>query len=316
VELVELRLPPRSYRAEGRWLQAELARSPATIAHAHGYHADWVGLRAARAVQRPIVSTVHGFTSGDWKNRLYEWLDRRALRKFDAVVAVSRPLQDRLRASGVAERRLHLIRNAWAPTGPCRTREEARRALGLPPTARIVGWVGRLTAEKGPDVFVTSLARTSPTLLASVLGDGPLRPSLEATARRLGLGLRLRWHGVVPHAGELLPAFDLLVLSSRTEGTPMVLLEALAAGVPVVATGVGGIPDVVTPGEALLVPPERPDILAQAVEEVLADAEAARRRSEVARRRLVAEFALDPWLDSYETLYRSVSRSRAQPGSP
>ena len=179
--------------------------------------------------------------------------------------------------------------------------------LGVPPSAFTVGWVGRISAEKGLDVLLDALPSLSdiPVHLA-VVGDGPLRVELEALARGAALTDRITWAGIVPDAGTLLRAFDVVVLSSRTEGTPIILLEAMAAGVPVVATAVGGVPDVVTGAEALLVDAENPVALASAIRAIVADRSAAEARAARARGRLVAEFALEPWLLAYERIYRSL----------
>ncbi|HLG04574.1 MAG TPA: glycosyltransferase, partial [Gemmatimonadales bacterium] len=306
-ELVEIRLPPRSYRREIRRVAAELGSGNGAIAHTHGLRADLVGLRAARLAGAAAVSTIHGFTGGDWKTRLYEWLDLRTLRSFDAVAAVSRPIADRLRKAGVTDGRVHVIPNSHPGSGPLLDRTAARRRLEIPPDRLVAGWVGRLSSEKGPDLFLDALAQ-APDWHGSILGSGPLREPLLNQARRLGLGGRATWHGTVPGAGTLLRAFDTLVLSSRTEGTPVVLLEAMAAGVPTIVTRVGGVPDMVTEREAILVPPGDSAALARALGEMRADPAAAAARARAAEGRQAAAFALDPWLDRYEALYRSVRR--------
>jgi glycosyltransferase involved in cell wall biosynthesis len=133
---------------------------------------------------------------------------------------------------------------------------------------------------------------------------------------RLRLGRRVTFHGQVDDAAGRLHAFDTVVLSSRSEGTPMVLLEAIAAGVPVVTTAVGGVPDVIGPGEGLLVPPERPTALAQAIRNVQAHPAAAKQRAEAARVRLALEFGPERWLARYEEIYRDVRRTGARAQHP
>jgi glycosyltransferase involved in cell wall biosynthesis len=305
VELTEIRLPARSYRAELGRLVTELSGFPGGIAHSHGYHADLVGLRAARRSGQPIVSTAHGFAGGDLKNRVYEWLDIRALRRFDGVVAVSRPLWQRLTRAGVLRDSLHLIANAYSPKHSGYSRLEARQRLGIPSDALAAGWVGRLSAEKGPDVFVEALAG-APKWTGSFIGGGPLQRALQASAHRLGIDARIRWHGVIPDAARLLAAFDALVLSSRTEGSPMVLLEGMAAGVPLVVTAVGGVPDIVTSEEAILRPPENPQELARALQHVHEAYGAAQQRVASARARLESAYSADRWLDRYESIYRKL----------
>jgi glycosyltransferase involved in cell wall biosynthesis len=113
---------------------------------------------------------------------------------------------------------------------------------------------------------------------------------------------------VVPDAARLFRALDVFVLSSRTEGTPMVLLEAMAAGVPIVATRVGGVPDIVGDAEARLIPPHDPIVLARAIRAVLADRSGARTRAAAAQIRLRRDFAPEPWVARYEAVYQRVAR--------
>ncbi len=256
------------------------------------------------------MSTVHGFTGGGWKNRLFERLQRRAFRRFDAVVAVSSPLAAELSLTGVESRALHVIRNAWRPGEAPLPRERARRALGLPEGIFVLGWVGRLSREKGLDVFLRALTRLEGfPAVASVIGDGPERRCLLEGASPGPNAPRVVWHGAVPDAARMYRAFDAFVLSSRTEGTPIVLFEAMQAEVPIVAAAVGGVPDVLSDREAILVSPEDPEVLAAAIRRVRRDPGAARRRAEAARRRLETKFAPASWVRRYDSVYRSVIAS-------
>ena len=300
-------LPSRSYLRERAVIAHDCQTLRPDVAHTHGYRPDVVDAPVARALGIPVVTTVHGFAGGDWKNRLYECLQRRAFRSFDAVVAVSRPLLEYLRNVGVPPERLHLIPNAWKQSVPLLPRVAARAALGLEEERFVVGWVGRLSHEKGPDLFVDALARVADlNLSASVLGAGLEAPALMRRAAALGMNGRIVWHSLVPGAGLLFRAFDAFVLSSRTEGTPIVLFEAMAAGVPIVATRVGGIPGVVSETEALLTPPGDAAALADAIRAVYCDRPGAMARARAARGRLEREFTVEPWLASYEMIYRSL----------
>ena len=311
VEALTLVAPGRSYLRESRTVTRLCRESRPSIVHTHGYRADVVGGSAARRAGVPTVSTVHGFTGGDWKNRLYERLQRAAYRRFDAVVPVSAPMEASLERSRVSRARLHLVPNAYEPTRPL-SREEARRRLAIGGEGFRVGWIGRATHEKGLDVAVRAIAHPSATgAVLSVIGDGVERPRAMALASRLGVAERIDWHGLVPEAGALVAAFDALVLSSRTEGTPMVLFEAMAACVPIIATLVGGVPDVVGHAEAALVPPEDPGAIAGAVQTIRLDPAPAARRAAAARTRLEREFAVEPWLDRYEDVYRAARSTSA-----
>jgi len=184
--------------------------------------------------------------------------------------------------------------------------------LGLPADAVVAGWVGRMSREKGPDVVVAALRDEDANhVTLCMVGEGPLRAELaERTVS--GHGARVLWAGAVPDAGRLFAAFDVLVLSSRTEGTPMVLFEAMDAGVPIVATRVGGVPDVIGPGEAILVPPENPAALRAAVLEALADEEEAQRRAARAASRLKDVFGAEAWLAAHEAIYRRAVAIREE----
>jgi glycosyltransferase involved in cell wall biosynthesis len=151
--------------------------------------------------------------------------------------------------------------------------------------------------------------------VASVIGDGSERPRAEALAAELGISGSVRFHGTLPEAVRLFPAFDAFVMSSRTEGTPLVLFEAMSAGVPIVTTAVGGVPDMVGGGQALLVPAADPEALAEAIRRVRDDPEATVQRVHGARIRL-ADFSVAPWLARYEELYESVRRVRSAAGMP
>lgn len=313
VPVMPVPLPPRAYLGERRRL-ADLFKSLAPeLIHTHGYRADVQAGAVARRLGLPTVTTVHGFTGGGWKNRIYEVLQRRAFRRFDAVVAVSRPLGDRLREDGVATGRLHVVPNAAPPTGPALGRDAARRVLGLAHDAFVAGWVGRLSHEKAPDLLVGALTHAPAHIEAVIIGDGPAGSGARRLAEQLGVASRIRWAGSVADAGTLFAAFDCFVLSSRTEGTPIVLFEAMAAGVPIVATAVGGVPDVVSDQEALLVESPAAAALGGALTALCDDPAGARTRAAAASRRLDA-YRLGPWIARYEALYHAVlasTRSRA-----
>jgi glycosyltransferase involved in cell wall biosynthesis len=171
--------------------------------------------------------------------------------------------------------------------------------------------VGRLSHEKGLDVLLEALGvERDPQIDLVVIGDGPERARLQRQARSLGLAARITWCGAMPGADRFFSAFDLLVLSSRTEGSPIVLLEAMSACVPVVAAAVGGVPETVTPATALLVPPEDPDALAEAIRNVRRYPGAAARRSLRAHVRSTARSDPERWAACYAEAYRSAVAHR------
>lgn len=282
--VTEIRCGRRRYGREARAVAKLAPTLGADLIHSHAYHADLVGARAARCAGLPIVATAHGLTGGDWKNRLYQWLDLRALRHFDGVIAVSQPLHDTLIEFGCRPDRVRLIANGFAP-GRLLSRAVARQELGLDPTAPVIGWVGRFTEEKDPLAFVDLIHRLAESAVSAImLGEGPLLKDARRRAEAVGLPhSSCLTPGRVDDAGRYTQAFDLLVMTSRTEGTPMVLLEAMAAHTPIAAYAVGGIPDILDDSCAYLVPASKPDQLVDIVREVLAHPEVAKRRAARAR---------------------------------
>jgi glycosyltransferase involved in cell wall biosynthesis len=309
VEVVPLLIAAREYWLERRLVGNLLRRVKPDVLHTHGYRSDILDIGVGRYYRVGTVTTLHGFTGGDWKVRLYERMQLRAIRKADAVVAVSSGVRDRVLHSGIRHDMVHLIRNAYEPATPFLARDEARSILGIGGDGFRIAWIGRLSSEKGADVMMEALGQLSDLPVAlSYIGDGPDRAQLAARAEALGVADRTVFHGVIPNAARLLTAFDAFVLSSRTEGTPMVILEAMAAGTPIIATMVGGVPDMLSDREAVLVPPEDPRALAAAIQEVAANPHIAAARGTQARVRLQAEFGIQPWLSRYESLYHAIRR--------
>lgn len=309
------RIPARGrrYLRERSTLGRTIARRQAELVHTHGYRSDVLGGSAARRLGLPTVTTVHGFTGGDRKNRFYERIQLAAFRRFDAVIAVSAPLKDTLVEKGVPVAKIQLLPNAWSGEEAV-PRAAARARLGLPPEIFIAGWVGRISHEKGLDIFLEALTLSPATDVAGVIvGEGKERAAMERRAAELGLTGRIHWCGMVPGAGRFISAFDVFVLSSRREGTPITLFEAMSAGVPVIATAVGGVPDVLSPAEGILLEPESPLAIARAIAAVRDNRADASRRAEQAGARLASEFDLSRWLDAHDTLY---SRLTGHSGSP
>jgi glycosyltransferase involved in cell wall biosynthesis len=307
VEVFPVVLPPRAYASERTAYRTHFSRRRPDIVHTHGYRTDVLAGAIAGRMKLPRVTTVHGFTGGDWKNRVYEFLQLRAFRRFESVVAVSEPLAAKLARRGVPPDRISVIPNAFDRSSPQLSRTEAREILGLPLSETVIGWVGRLSREKGLDVLIDALPLLVPNPVSlSVLGDGAELPALKAQAAAGAVAERIRWHGLIPNAGRLYRAFDVFVLSSRTEGTPISLFEAMAAEVPVVATAVGGVPHVLREAEGHLVPPVSPGALAGAIQAVLSDGPSARARVTRARARLEDAYSIEPWIECYDRLYRSL----------
>jgi glycosyltransferase involved in cell wall biosynthesis len=310
-----VRVPARGYLSERRQVGELIARFLPDLVHTHGYRSDLLHLGTLRGLGVPAVTTLHGSSRMGGVSHLFEWLQERTLRRFDGVVAVSRMLFERLMELGVSTDRLHLIPNAWPGESgvPALERMQARETLQAGSAGFLYGWVGRLIRAKGCDVFLDALARLEPGgWCAVIVGDGPERPALERQAAALGLGDQVRFAGQVAEAERVMTAFDAFVLSSRTEGTPMVLFEAMAAGVPVAACAVGGVPDVLAGDAALLVPPLDADCLAGALRQIRDDGDGRTRRVNRARTRLHEEYSVAAWLELHDRAYRAAREGSRQ----
>lgn len=312
VTVEEVRCGRRQYAAEGRTVAALVRSLGGELVHTHGYHGTVVAYLAARHFRVPLVATVHGYLGRNWKERVYDAVDRWVLRRFDGVIAVSEVIERQLLASGVPRTRLHLVQNGFGPQATL-TRGAARRALGLAESGKAIGWIGRLSPEKGPDLLLDALRVLRDDETAVIVGEGPERARIDGLLAQwpAAAAARVCLVGFRDDAAALLPAFDALVLSSRIEGTPMVLLEAVAARVPVVAFAVGGVPGLLPSDAALLVPPLDTAALGASIRQTLDDPAAASLRASRAAAHLESHLSLDRWLDRVRVVYAAASgRSR------
>lgn len=300
-----LALGGREYLAERREIRALLRKLNTQVLHTHGFRPDVLHGGVARGLGIGHVMTLHGFAGSTWRSRVYEWLQVRAGASASAVISVSEPICGLLRDRGIV-RNVHLVRNAVAPVVNALNRGEARGALGLPSEGKVVGWVGRVSEEKGPELFVEALARAGSDVHGVMIGDGPLLGRVKELAVELGIGDRFFATGMVAGASRYLAALDVLALTSRTEGTPMILLESMWAGVPIVATAVGGVPDILGPREAELVPVgDGVEVrVAEAIDRAFTSARESEDRARRALERVSREHSPDAWYARHAEIYR------------
>jgi glycosyltransferase involved in cell wall biosynthesis len=253
-------------------LTALLRKLKATVLCCHGYKAGILGRGAPRRIGVPVIAVSRGWTGESLRVRAFEFLDRMNLRWMDKVVCVSEAQAEKVRRAGVRDDRITVIRNAirperFADPDPA-CRGQLRRMFPGPGPEWIVGAAGRLSPEKGFGVLVdaaaevvkcsphtpcaehrhTECADYIPSVGFVLFGDGPLRESLATQIAARGLEGKFVLAGFRSDLDRFLPHLDLFVQSSFTEGLPNVVLEAYAAGVPVVATAVGGTPEIIENG--------------------------------------------------------------------
>lgn len=310
VEHRRIAIPDRAYAREVRELGRLIASWAPEVVHTHGYRSDVVAGLAAWRARVPLVSTAHGFIGGDRRGRVYERVQIASYRLGREVIAVSDPIAGRLRRGGVPSGRVHLVPNALRPPTRLAGRDEARVRLGIAAETWTVGWVGRLGHEKGPDVALEALSSLDDVRL-SFIGEGEMARELAARADALGLSSRVTFHGAIEEAARWLAAFDAVASSSRTEGTPITLLEAMHAGVPIVAARVGGVPELLEDGaHALLVEPERPDLLAAALERLRTEPGLGAALAAAAAARVADAYGETAWLDRHDAVYDAAGGGR------
>jgi glycosyltransferase involved in cell wall biosynthesis len=252
--------------------------------------------------QKPWVAFHHGYTFDDVKMRAYNLLDRWSLRAPNRIVTMNHAFEEQLIRRGVGPERITVLHNAIDPNWLTRAgvnREEARRGLGIGSSQRLVVAIGRLSREKAFGHLLEAFgilqrehAAAEPALI--IVGEGPERGPLEGQIASMGSGMRVRLAGQVSQVARYYAAADVLAISSISEGSPNVLLEAMAARVPVVATKAGGIAEMVRHEEsALLVPPGDPPALAAALARLLTQPNEARALAEKAYTLVVEQYS--PW---------------------
>jgi glycosyltransferase involved in cell wall biosynthesis len=305
----------------------ELRATRADLLVCHGYKADVLGWIAARRVGIPVLSVSRGWTGHTRKVRAYEALDRQMLRRMDGVVCVSEGQAIKVRRAGVPAERVHVIHNAIDPSrfaaggGAARASGRAAlQALFASPRDHVVVGVGRLSPEKGFADLVEAarlVVQELPDAGFVIVGDGPSRQGLEAQLRDAGLAGHVVLAGFRADVDALLPGADVLAQSSHTEGLPNVVLEACAAGVPVVATDVGGTGEVVADGvNGRLVPAGAPRTLASRLLELLRDPVRRQAMGEEGCRIVRRDFAFATQGAAYEALFADIIGQRPEKAAP
>ena len=268
----------------------------------------------------PWVGFHHGYTTTDLKMRVYNRLDRWSLPKADRVATVCQAFASELaRETKIPQEQIFVQHNAIRSQSKPASDEvnELRRRFGITEGERVVLSVGRLSKEKAHAQLIEAfkLIRADNSGLnykLLIVGDGPERAALETGARASGENDRITFAGQVSNVQPFYAAADVFVLPSHSEGSPNVLLEAMAAEVPIVATAVGGVPEIVSDKEtALLVPPQNPPALAAAIDRVLQDSSLAQRLTTVASSLVAREHSPEAYARRLISLYQEVIEQRA-----
>ncbi|MCS6897900.1 MAG: glycosyltransferase [Nitrospira sp.] len=282
------------------------------IVHAHEVKSDVIAYLASRAQPVPIVTTMHGWIANNLKGKALVALDKRIARGFDVVIAVSRRMEQELLEAGVPRKKLRLLHNAivvekYRRTG---TRGVLQEIVGRQVEQPVVASIGRLSQEKGHADLIEAVAlvrKAGHKVSLVLVGDGPERPNLLQQIQKLGLEGVVHLLGYIQAPQRLLEEIDLMVLPSHTEGLPNAALEALLMEVPVLATRVGGTPEIITDGiNGRLVSPHSPHELASGILEFLSSPHLWRQMAVKGKEKVSTEFNFRARTQKLEGIYKEL----------
>lgn len=295
-------------------IRSLLAKHDVDVLHPHGYKADLYALAAASRNRVALLATSHNWPSNLLSMRVYAGLDRLALRRFDKVIVVSDAVADVLRRWGVAAEKVALIPNGIDLDRFRSAVPKLRNEIGV--NRPLVGFVGRLVPEKGGALLMRAAKQVLavyPNATFVLVGEGPAHQEWKALAGELGIGKQVVFAGVRDNMSEVYASFDMVVLPSLIEALPMCLLEAMAAGKPVIATRVGAVPRLVVDAQTgLLLEPADHNALATAIIRLLGNPDLACQLGQNGRAHVVQNFSAEAMAKNYIGMYEQVLISRGE----
>lgn len=281
------------------------------LVQTHGYKSNLLGCLLKLFYRMPWIAFAHGYTSENIKILAYNRLDSLGYRFADRVVVVSNPLKSFVLSRGVKKSKVVKIHNAIdsveliADVSP----NDFRRHLGIARKEIIIGVIGRLSPEKGHLIFLKALKKLlkdMPFVKALFLGDGQEEQALKAYCRNNGIRKRVIFAGHCKNVANYYQVMHLVAIPSLSEGLPNVLLEAMAFGVPVIATDVGAIREVLSDRSGVIIPPGKPDVIRKAIFELLNNDNRMQRNSAVAKQEVRTRFDPVARADRIVNLYYTL----------
>ena len=290
-----------------------IAKDDIDIVHTHDFKGDFYGLLGSLGTKAKRIATSHGSTRESALLRAYLNFSERVIYKFyHGVIAVSRTREKDLLDVGVSPHKLRLIENGL-DLDLLKTYRRGKKdgvRIDVPVGHKVIGVVGRLFPDKGHKTLLqafSKLLETEGNAVLLVVGDGPLRTELESKARNLSIEKKVHFCGIIDDMANVYESLDLLVIPSIREGLPYTLLEALAFGVPVVGTSVGGIPSVVRDGETgFLVRPNDSEELLSGMLRSLSDQSLARKMAQQGRQYVREKFSFERMIKNTEKAYLAL----------
>ena len=295
-----------------RKLKAMIKEHDIDIVHAHGYKSDFYGWVLSKLCDVKLVATTHGWIGNDLKERFYNWIDKKTIRRYDRVISVCEMMRGYLMSAGVYSPRIKTIYNA-IDTNDFKNNgsgHDLRSELGIDKNTPVIGVVGRLSREKRIEVLfhmAEKIIKKVGDVKFLIVGDGPMRKSLQRTVNSLQLEDNVIFLGQRQDLKRIYKTMDLLVSISSTEGLPNNVLEALSMEVPVVATNVGGVGEIIRNRiNGLLFEPEDSDGIAEGIVRLLSDRQMASCLSQEGRRSVCRDFSFSVRMRRMERVYLDV----------
>ncbi len=282
------------------------------ILQSHGYKGHVFCLILKMITGLPWVGFVHGWTAEDLKIRLYSKLDRFILRFANKVVVVSESFKKRINLNWVKEEKIRIIPNAIDPAEfeAVFVDGDIRNRYGLRDDEKIIGVVGRFSPEKGQEIFIDAfkvVKDSLPNVRAMFVGDGQNKGALIEKVKKHGIEKDVIFAGYQEKMAQYYKSFDLVLMPSLSEGMPNVALEAMLFQKPVIATNVGGVPEVVTDGvTGRIIEPQNPELMAREIIQLVSDPNLMGRYGKAGRERAISEFNPDARVQKIIDLYKEI----------
>jgi glycosyltransferase involved in cell wall biosynthesis len=291
-----------------------LVKGRFNLVHTHGYFADIITIPIANLLRIPIISTCHGFIANDRKLKRYNLIDRIVLRFSDKIIAVSKEIKNELLKSGIKESHIKVVLNAVQTDIDnnvlAQDRDKKRQLLNINEKDFVLGYIGRLSKEKGIQYLIEAaviLNESDIPIKVLIIGEGPEKRESEYLVKQRGLEGKIFFTGFQSNVNKWIPAMDVFVLPSLIEGTPMALLEAMACRIPIVASAVGGVPQIIDSGkEGILVSPAKPEEIATGIKTLYNDASLRENFVRAAQKKVKSNFDIKEWTKKIEAEYLKV----------
>ena len=314
--VIDVTIPrgPRGHRPVIEQIRTILSDGRYQVVHAHGLRAAIDCGRAGRTLDIPTLMTVHNLVrpevAGALRSKAYRWSEPLAVWQSDRVFAVSEQIAVHLRRVARKDKdKVEVLYLGIGDPPPVeRERAEVRASINVPVDAPLIVSVARLDPQKALHVMLRALKLLPDDVHLALVGQGEQETKLRALADELEIADRVRWVAFTRHVGDFVAACDVFALSSVWEGVPLAAQEAILLGAPIVATNVGGMPELIEDRvSGRLVAPNKPELLADAIAHVVASPDGARRYAAEAKTRLVERFSNERMLSRLSSAYREAA---------